>query len=851
MQLKTTQTENPIFSHRITNRFVRAMPILRKGFQALLAQGLISGMNFVLSVLLARWLVASQYGAYTLAFSVFLVVSSFHNSLLLEPMAVLGPASHGKSLRGYVGKLVGLHFAVATSLAVAMAIAGMVISRLPHFGGLSEALWGACLATPWVLFLWFARQAAYLEMRPDIAVKGAIAYAATILLMIFELHAHGRLTPFSAFLTLAVGAIASGVLLIFWIRPKFRSSPDDAKFAMIWKQHWVYGRWVLLTSLVFWFSGQAAYYFIAAAYLKMEDVGTISALQNLVAPLSQFLTALSLLLLPWASMQLAGKDAALFPRAIRRVTLLFSAVGVAYFIFVVGFGKQLTALLYHGKYSGSVALIPMLALSQAFMAISQGPVIGLRAMQRPSRIFAGYSVAAVFSILVGLALTRHWGARGNVTGMAASSFCFLVTTSYCYWSERKRQKSREVATDDVNGSMERVAWLLPSMDRGNYWQPLFKEFAKQFPNTVVFTGVWNGYLPGYEEAFQLRTVPGYRFVTLKRNQCGADWGFFCAPVTLIPELCKFRPTVIFTSAFSLWTLYALAYKMFAGARVIILWDGNSPATEYRDSRFRLEARKLMVRFADGGVSNTRTGVEYLNSVIGMSRSKLLHHPYQVPDSSVLSSGENAPSLNRVQRPSFLFVGRLISAKGWTSLIEAANLLVKRGLDSFSVIFVGAGDQVEEMSALVRAYGLEHHVHHTGKVAYQDLGDYYRAADVFVFPTHEDVWGLVLLEAMAFGKPVLCSTNAGSKEMVSHGENGFVFDSHNPEELANYMAHFIGDPTLIARFGARALDAVAPFTPARAAQALAGLATGTTRPTQGVPAPSPLRQTKSIPELIGD
>jgi len=834
-----------------TDYFSRALPILRKAFLALLAQGLISGMNFVLSVLLARWLLASQYGAYTLAFSVFLVVSSFHNALLLEPMAVLGPALYGKSLSGYVGKLIRVHFAIAIVLAIAIAIAGAAISQLPQLAGLFAALLGACLATPWVLFLWFARQAAYLEMRPDIAVKGAIAYAAAMLLMIFGLHARGRLTPFSAFLTLAVGGLVGGVLLCIWIRPRFRSTPADPSFSMIWKQHWVYGRWVLLTAFVFWSSGQAAYYFIAAAYLNMSDVGTISALQNLVAPLSQFLTALSLLLLPWASSQLAGKGAAEFPRAIRRITLLFSGVGIAYFIVLMALGRPLLALLYHGKYESSAVLLPMLALSQGFMAVSQGPVIGLRAMQRPSRIFVGYSVAAVFSILVGLALTRHWGIRGNVTGMAASSFCFLVTTVYCYWSERKKQTSREAAPSDMNGSTARVAWLFPSMDRGNYWQPVFKEFVKEFPDTTVFTGLWNGYLPGYEDSFRLQTVPGYRFVTLQKSPDGYDRGFVWAPLAIIPELYRFRPKVIFTSAFSLWTLYALVAKILTGARVLILWDGNSPATDYRDSRFRLAVRKIMGHLADGAVSNMAMGVEYLNSVIGMSRSKLLHHPYQVPDSSVLCTGDDAPRLDAIRRPAFLFVGSLITRKGWDSLIEAAHILDKRGLKSFSVIFVGEGGQAEEMNALVRFYGLERHIHSVGKVAYQNLGAYYRAADVFVFPTHEDVWGLVLLEAMAFGKPVLCSTNAGSKEMVSPGESGFVFDSHNPEELADHMAQFILDPTLIARFGARASAAVAPFTPTRAAHALAALASGSTQRLQALPASSSLPPTESLAEVTGN
>ncbi|HUB58879.1 MAG TPA: glycosyltransferase [Candidatus Micrarchaeia archaeon] len=829
----------------------RTFPMLRKGTLTLFAQLLISGMNFVLSLLLARWLVASQYGAYTLAFAIFLVISSVHNSLLLEPMGVLGPALHGKSLSGYVGKLVRLHFALALVLAMAMAIGTAAVSRLPHFAGLSGALAGACLATPWVLFLWFARQAAYLEMRPDIAVKGGIAYAMAILLVIFGLHASGRVTPFGAFMALAVAGAVAGAVLLIWIRPKFLSSSTDASFVTIWKQHWVYGRWVLVTAVVYWVSGQAAYYFIAAAFLKMEDVGTISALQNLVAPLSQFLTALSLLLLPWASTQLADKGAATFQRAIRGITLLFTVAGLAYFILVVEFGRQLTEVLYRGKYAQSVALIPMLALSQLLMAVSQGPVIGLRAMQRPSRVFVGYSVAAVFSVLVGLVLTKHWGARGNVTGMAASSCCFLLTTAYCYWSERKSQGSGVVARN-VDGSTARVAWLLPSMDRGSCWQPLFKEFTREIPHTRVFTGLWNGYLRGYEDAFQLRLVPGYRFVTLKKGSNSYARGFFWVPMRIIPELYKFRPNVIFASAFSLWTLYALVFKALTGARVIILWEGNSPSTDYRDSRFRLKLRKLMARFADGGVSNMRAGVTYLQEVIGMSHPKLLHHPYEVPDPSVLSSAAATVELEFVRRPAFLSIGSLIARKGWSSLIEAASLLVKRGLESFSIIFVGDGEQAEEMKALVTSRGLERFVHLAGKIAYQNLGSYYRAADVFVFPTHEDTWGLVLLEAMAFGKPVLCSTRAGSRELVSHAENGFVFDSEKPAELADYMAQFILDPSLVTRFGARAAEAIAPFTPARAAKVLAGLAKGTIQPLQDLAeAASPFQQAGTIPELTSD
>src|SRR5581483_10624916 len=78
---------------------------LRRGVLAVTDQGLMSGSNFILSVLLARWLAPEQYGAYALALSVFYFVSSVHQALLLEPMSVLGTSEYSKVRREYTGAL--------------------------------------------------------------------------------------------------------------------------------------------------------------------------------------------------------------------------------------------------------------------------------------------------------------------------------------------------------------------------------------------------------------------------------------------------------------------------------------------------------------------------------------------------------------------------------------------------------------------------------------------------------------------------------------------------------------------------------------------------------------------------
>jgi glycosyltransferase involved in cell wall biosynthesis len=234
-------------------------------------------------------------------------------------------------------------------------------------------------------------------------------------------------------------------------------------------------------------------------------------------------------------------------------------------------------------------------------------------------------------------------------------------------------------------------------------------------------------------------------------------------------------------------------------------------------------RRWMARFADAAVSNAGEGTSYLRDVIGMPQNKLLCHPCQVPDLSLLCSVGDEITLPKMTRPVFLYVGSLIPRKGWQYLLDATKKLVGQGIREFSVLFVGGGDQEEEMRAEIKKHELNDIVHEIGPVAYQKLGPYYQSADVFISPSRADTWGVAILEAMAFGKPVLCSKYAGARQMVDHGENGFIFDPFDTQQLASCMRKFIEDQSLAGRLGAHAIEKIAPFTPSRAANALARLA----------------------------
>lgn len=110
----------------------------------------------------------------------------------------------------------------------------------------------------------------------------------------------------------------------------------------------------------------------------------------------------------------------------------------------------------------------------------------------------------------------------------------------------------------------------------------------------------------------------------------------------------------------------------------------------------------------------------------------------------------------------------------------------------------------------------------GAVDYNEIAQYYAASDVFIMPTLEDNWSLVVPEAMACGLPVLCSKYNGCyPELIEEGKNGWVFDPFDPEEIAAHLKRCVLDKSRsgLADMGERSKEIVAGHSPQRAARAI--------------------------------
>jgi glycosyltransferase involved in cell wall biosynthesis len=359
----------------------------------------------------------------------------------------------------------------------------------------------------------------------------------------------------------------------------------------------------------------------------------------------------------------------------------------------------------------------------------------------------------------------------------------------------------------------RTAWLFPSLHKGNYWQPIFRDFSQRF-ETIVYAGRWPGFSSGLEDTFKVEVVG--------KTTVGQDYSarFTNASPKIVVPLLKFRPHLIFASGFSIWTMLVLLLKPLTQWHVVILYDGSSPSIDFRNSWSRLLLRRSIARVTDGFCANSSAAKDYLIEVLNAPTAKVFGNPYLVPDVTALVSIDRTeawrsslPALtNDSNITTFLFVGELIPRKGLRQLLQACSLLNQSPSQNYRVLVIGDGEERAELAQLAQAEDLSDFVTWLGWVPYERLGAYFQLADALIFPTLEDVWGMVVLEAMAFGKPVLCSRWAGSAEIIVPGENGELFDPHQPGELAALMGRFLQQPMLLKTMGCKAKQLTSPYTP---------------------------------------
>lgn len=430
----------------------KLIPWASKGTLAIVDQGLISGSNFLVNILLARWLGAEQYGAYAIAFGVFVLLSLVYQSLVLEPMAVYGASSYRDCMRGYLNTLLQIHFVISLSLLVVFGATAFVIHLFGQGSGLAGAFAGVTVASPCVLVFWLARRTFYLELSPAEAAAGSLLYSALIMVSLLVAYHRGWLSAFSAFLLIALGAAVASIGLWLRLRHQLKPGQPGPRLAETWKRHWSYGRWALATCVAGWIPAYI-YYPILSSFTGMAQSGQLKALMNLTLPFEQTKAALSMLFLPYAARVAARQSKSGAAAMTGQMTLLAFGGAIAYWGIVLPFRVPIFQFMYSGKYMEVMNLLPLVAFGQIFWSAAYGPAIALRGMEAPDAVFKAFAVATVASLIVGVPATWFWGLKGAIWGSNLADVASLIMV---FAMVRRRLNSKHPANLTIDTEIKVV-----------------------------------------------------------------------------------------------------------------------------------------------------------------------------------------------------------------------------------------------------------------------------------------------------------------------------------------------------------------------------------------------------------
>jgi O-antigen/teichoic acid export membrane protein len=386
---------------------------------ALFDQALVSGVNFLTGVLLARALGAEEFGRFTLAWTVVIAANIFQQALVLDPLLNIGPKQSAQVARAYFATVI-VHQSCLSAMLGIVAVIGFwaMGGLLGNNAAASPGLGDFCLPLVVAAIAFQAqevfRKSFFVQNRLGAAlINDAIRYVTQIVLLFAALYwypaaIHSQQVMWiisgAAFLATLHGALSLGRLE--W-RPEVISTTTLG--------HWRFSRWMLPSAALQSFT--ASIFILVLGYLHgTETAGWLRAAQNLVAVAHIVFLGLEAIAQVRAARIYATSGFGSLGHFLLRFGL-FGAAGVGFMLIGFCYFADPLLWLFYGSAYGGIAYLVYLWALQYFLYFLVMPLrLGLRATEATKSIFMTQLVVAAFAAVTVYPLVLSWGAVGAMVG---------------------------------------------------------------------------------------------------------------------------------------------------------------------------------------------------------------------------------------------------------------------------------------------------------------------------------------------------------------------------------------------------------------------------------------------------
>ncbi len=263
---------------------------------------------------------------------------------------------------------------------------------------------------------------------------------------------------------------------------------------------------------------------------------------------------------------------------------------------------------------------------------------------------------------------------------------------------------------------------------------------------------------------------------------------------LYKQLKLIGPDAIIATGFSIATVKIWLLRVI-GKYKYVIWSGTILNENRPVSLLRRIQRRLLVKAASSYISYGSMAKEYLISM-GANPEKVSIAINTVDVDFYLNSEKSLKKRNSEKPSKLIYVGNLTKGKCIDKIISCL-MDIKSACPDISLVLVGDGPERENLEFLANEIGVSDLVSFKGFRDKEDVLRYLTEADCFIFPSEYDVWGLVLIEALAAGLPCIASIKSGATvDLIQDGFNGFAVDFNNKGDLVKKILEVISNKVVI-------------------------------------------------------
>ncbi|HEC15573.1 MAG TPA: glycosyltransferase family 1 protein [Sedimenticola sp.] len=294
-------------------------------------------------------------------------------------------------------------------------------------------------------------------------------------------------------------------------------------------------------------------------------------------------------------------------------------------------------------------------------------------------------------------------------------------------------------------------------------------------------------------------IPGvvvevWQSLILSNHRMYPDLGYEIKGMRSVPwrlplALWRHRPSVVVVCN-ATQLLFSLPLKPFLGYKIYLTVE-DTPHSIRNKSTIVKFFKTFVYRQADLFLAYSEMATEFLSKIVAQNRVRRTSWSVDLkwfkPDQKIKDDFKE--KLGVSDQVIFLFAGALIPGKGVMPLLRGWAKLTSAERNKSILLVAGTGSQELEAKAYVELHSMKE-INFLGHLSYSDMRAAFIGCDIFVLPTLQDLFSLVVLEAMACGCPVLTTPYNGASELIEKGETGWLFDVANEESICDALRQAI-------------------------------------------------------------